>query len=391
MRHLLFLICILFSVSAFSQKYKRIHRKAYIADTHNDVLMHTMNGLQIDTDLTGKTHSDIGRFIKANYAAQMFSVFCDERFGKDTAFKYALLEIDSLKAIADRNSSRMMMVTTPAELHTARRQHKFAALIGVEGGHMIEDRLDYLDSLINKGARYLTLTWNNSTSWATSGADESKNTLPFGRKGLTDFGKQVIRRMNERGMMVDLSHVGEQTFWDAIAASTKPVIASHSSVYALCPVSRNLKDDQIRAIAKSGGVVFVNFYAGFLDSNYNRNNAAYHAMHQQEMDSLKSLKWSDYEIGTYLTTNYREEAAALRPPLSVLIDHIDYIRRLVGADHVGLGSDFDGIELAPQGLDQVTDIIAITKALVDRGYSRKEIDKILGGNFIRVFSANSIP
>jgi membrane dipeptidase len=252
---------------------------------------------------------------------------------------------------------------------------------------LIEDRIEYLDTLFNRGARYLTLTWNNSTSWATSGADESASKLPYGHKGLNDFGRNIVKHMNALGMMVDLSHVGEQTFWDAVEVSTKPVIASHSSVYALCPVSRNLKDDQIKAIAKSGGVVFINFYSGFLDSTYMRKNDAFQKGHALETDSLKALKWPEFEINSYMAKKYKEETELFRPPLSMLIDHIDYIRRLVGADYVGLGSDFDGIESAPKGLDDVTDIWKITEALVNRGYSRKDVRKILGGNFARAFNS----
>jgi membrane dipeptidase len=387
MRFLLFLFFFAGLYPASGQRYKKIHSQAFIADTHNDILMRSMDGLQIDTDLKGQTHTDIGRLIQANYGAQVFSVFFDERYGKDSAFRFAIRDIDSLYAIAARNSGRLMMVRNAGELKQARKAHKLAALIGVEGGHLIEERMEYLDSLYSRGARYLTLTWNNSTSWASSAADESKNNLPFGYKGLNDFGKSIVKHMNEIGMMVDVSHVGEQTFDDAIAISTKPVIASHSSVYALCPVPRNLKDDQIRAIAKSGGVVFINFYSGFLDSTYFSKNAAFQKTHANETDSLTVLKWPAFEIGTYLSNKYKAEADLIRPDLSVLIDHIDYVKKLVGVDYVGLGSDFDGIESAPKGLDDVTDLSKITRALVDRGYSKKDIRKILGGNFLRVLNA----
>jgi membrane dipeptidase len=194
--------------------------------------------------------------------------------------------------------------------------------------------------------------------------------------------------MNEMGMMVDLSHVGEKTFYDAIAISTRPVIASHSSVYAICPHPRNLKDDQIRAIGKNGGVIFVNFYSGFIDSNYNKRKDGFIAKHKQEADSLKAKNLVSYEVDEWLTKKYPAEADALRPPLSLLIDHIDYLVKMIGVDHVGLGSDFDGIESAPKGLDDVRDYPKIAKALLARGYSRKDVEKIFNGNFIRVFAAN---
>jgi len=228
----------------FCQSYEQLHQSSIVADTHNDVLSTaTMKGLSIETDLTGKTHSDIAPFRKAGVDVQIFSIFCDERFGKDTAFKFANIEMDSLIAIINRNPEKMMLVKTPAALQKAVSQHKLACMMGVEGGHMIEDRLDFLDSLFKRGARYMTLTWNNSTSWASSAKDESQNTVPNPRKGLNDFGKQVVKRVNELGMLVDLSHVGEQTFWDAINLTSKPVLISHSCVYSLCPVFRNLKDD----------------------------------------------------------------------------------------------------------------------------------------------------
>jgi len=380
---------LLLSIVSSAQSYQKIHNKAVVIDTHNDVLSTiTMKGLDIENDLTGKSHSDIGRFKKAGMDIQVFSIFCDERFGKDTAYKYANIEIDSLYAIVARNKDKMMIVTNPNQLQQAVKQNKLGCMMGVEGGHMIEDNLDYLDALYKRGARYMTLTWNNSTSWATSAFDETRKKDSLPHKGLTDFGKQVVKKMNELGMIVDISHVGEQTFWDAIQTSTKPVIASHSCVYNLCPVPRNLKDDQIKAIGKNGGVIHLNFYSGFIDSNYNKGKTAFLQKHKQEVDSLKSLKWANYEIEEWTAKKYPQEVEAYRPEFSQLLNHLDYIVKMIGIDHVGLGSDFDGIESAPKPLDDVTSFPLITKALMERGYSKKEIEKILGGNFIRVFEAN---
>jgi membrane dipeptidase len=378
--------------SAFTvaQGYKKLHFNAVVADTHNDVLTTaTMRGMKFDSDLKGKTHSDLQRMKEGGLDVQMFSVFCDERFGKDTAYKFANIEIDSLYAIIARNPSAMMLVKTPADLQKALKEKKLAAMIGVEGGHMIEDNLDYLNKLFDRGTRYMTLTWNNSTSWATSAKDETENSIPHLKKGLTDLGKQIVKRMNELGMMVDLSHVGEQTFWDAINTTTKPVIVSHSCVYSLCPHRRNLKDEQIKAIGKNGGVIHLNFYSGFLDSTYEKRKAAFLNIHKTETDSLNNLKWAGYEVDEYMSKKYPQEVASLRPPLSLLLDHLDYIVKLIGVDHVGLGSDFDGIESAPQQLDGVENLPLITKALMERGYSKKDIRKILGGNFLRLFAANT--
>lgn len=385
-------LLILFSLFLFScQSYKRLHQQAIVVDTHNDVLSSaTMKGLNIEQDLNGKTHSDINRLKKGGVDVQVFSVFCNERFGKDTAFKYANIEMDSLYAITGRNPGKMMMVSSPLQLVQAQKEKKLACMIGVEGGHMIEDKIEYLDSFYRRGVRYMTLNWNNSTSWATSAMDETtkKDSLSF--KGLTSFGRQVVQRMNRLGMMVDLSHVGEQTFWDAIYTTTKPVIASHSSAYALCPVFRNLKDNQIKAIAKNGGVIHLKFYSGFLDSSFQKRLAAFNNLHQKERDSIRALKWPSYEIEEYFLAKYPNEASALRPPLSILLDHIDHIVRLVGTNHVGLGSDFDGISSAPQELRDVTDLPLITKGLLQRGYSKSDIRKILGENFLRVLKANQV-
>lgn len=367
-----------------------IHDKAVVADTHNDVLSTaTLEGMDIGTDLKGKTHSDLTRFKKGGVDVQVFSIFSDERYGTGSAFRQASREIDSLYAIAARNPGRMMMVRTPAQLKQAVQSHKLAAMMGVEGGHMIEDRMDYLDSFYNRGVRYMTLTWNNSTSWATSAADETARSWTVTPYGLTDRGKAIVRRMNELGMLVDLSHVGEKTFWDAIHTTSKPVLISHSSAYALCPVPRNLKDDQIKAVGQNGGVIMVNFYSGFLDSTYGRKMNAFVARHRQELDSLTAAAAPNYEINDYLSKKYPGEANALRAPLSLLIDHIDYMVKMAGVDHVGLGSDFDGIESPPMELDDVTTYPLITRELLKRGYSKADVGKILGGNFIRVFAANA--
>lgn len=419
-----------FSSACMAQNYQSLHHAAVVVDTHNDVLSTaSMRGMKIDSDLSGKTHSDIARLRKGGVDVQVFSVFCNERFGKDTAFAYANIEIDSLYAVVRRNKRTMAIVGNPQQLQQAVKQKKLACMLGVEGGHMIEDRLEYLDSFYKRGVRYMTLTWNNSTSWATSAYDEEKAKQPVtgGHKGLkgttgdqsqavvqdaraadavqgrneatgqagnekvgglTPFGEQVVRRMNKLGMMVDLSHVGEQTFRDALAITTRPVIVSHSCVHALCPVPRNLKDDQIKAIGRNGGVIHLNFYSGFLDSNYTKRLEAFNAKHQKEKDSLVALQWPAYEVEEWLLKNYATEAEGLQPPLSLLIDHIDYIVRMVGINHVGLGSDFDGISSAPRELRDVTAMPLITKALLQRGYSAADIRKVLGGNFLRVFAAN---
>ncbi len=386
MKKILLIIGITLSQQINAQSYKKIHAKAILVDTHNDFLMKAVDlGIVMDQDLKGKTHSDLMRWKKGGLDVQIFSVYCDGDAKKPYA--YANREMDSLDAVVLRNPDKIIKVSNYAEMLMAVQQHKIAAMFGVEGGHMIEDDLAKLDALYKRGARYLTLTHNIAPSWATSAADETtKPNLPH--KGLTEFGKQVVQRMNQLGMMIDVSHAGDQTFWDVIKLSTKPIIASHSSVYSLVPHRRNLKDDQIKAIAKNGGVIQVNFNPGFIDSSFGKKENAFLRRHSTENDSLLKSGMSDFYAMDYLYSKYAEETNAMRPPLSMLIDHIDYIVKLVGVDYVGLGSDFDGINVTPQQLDDVTTYPLITKALMTRGYGKKSINKILGGNILRVLQAN---
>lgn len=384
-----FLILLLSGNFLFAQKYKRIHEAAVLVDTHNDFPSASIEKkVGLDQDLLGKTHSDLARLRSGGVDVQIFSIFCGPE--QLQPYTFANREIDSVYEWVRRAPNRMMLVKTPGDLKRAIKEKRLATMIGVEGGHMIEDKIEYLDNLYVRGARYLTLTWNNSTSWATSAADETTKGDSLPHKGLTDLGKKIVARMNELGMLIDISHNGEQTFWDVMKLTTKPVIASHSSVWTLCPHRRNLKDEQIKAIAKNGGVIHLNFYAGFIDSTYERKSAAFLQQHKAEVDALLAQGTQPNYAEMMVMEKYKTEVASLRPPLSMLIDHLDYIVKLVGVNHVGLGSDFDGIETAPQQLDGVQDFPNITKALVERGYSKKEIKKILGGNFLRVFKANQL-
>ena len=381
--------------SMLAQNAEKIHFKSILIDTHNDIPTTAINkGLSFDQSLKGITHSDLKRMATGGVDAQFFSIWCDGL--KKNPYDWANREIDTVLAWTLRNPGSMMQAFTVSDIKAAVKQKKLAVLLGMEGGHMIENDLGKLDALYKRGVRYMTLTWNNSTDWATSALYEtSPDDAEPGvvkdssrKKGLTYFGKKLVLRMNELGMLVDLSHVGEQTFDDAMAVATKPVLVSHSDVYALCPHRRNLKDDQIKAIAKNGGVIQLNFYSGFLDSAYEARNNAFLVVHAREKDSLLKLNPEPYFMEAYLLDKYPAEVQAMRPPLSLLIDHLDYIVRLAGVDYVGLGSDFDGIPSTPVGLDGVEDYPKITAALVKRGYSKKDIEKILGANLLRVMAAN---
>lgn len=380
---------ILVPCTIHAQDYQKMHNKAIVADSHNDLLTACMEKkVSMDNDLKGRTHSDLKRFKEGGVDVQIFSVWCDGN--QPNPYAWANQEMDTLDAVIKRNPDKITIVRNSKELQQAVKEKKLAAMFGVEGGHMIEDNIDNLDRLYARGTRYLTLTWNNSTAWATSAMLETtkKDSLAGAHKGLTDFGKQVVKRMNELGMLVDVSHVGEQTFWDVINTTTKPIITSHSNAYALCPIFRNLKDEQILAIGKNGGVIDLNFYAGFVDSSFMGKEKKFALSHAKELDSLINAGVQrDYAL-TIITEKYASEVQSNKPSLDRLLNHLDYIVKLIGIDHVGLGSDFDGISVAPQQLDDVTSYPIITKALLERGYSKKDVTKILGGNLLRVLKSN---
>ena len=367
-------------------QYQKLHNKAIVIDTHNDILTTCLeNGYSFDQDLSGKTHSDLQRFKQGGVDVQIFSIWCDGK--QQNPFAYANRQIDTLYATAMRNPDKMQIVYTSHESLKTVRKKKLAAMIGVEGGHMIENDLTKLDALYKRGARYMTLTWNNSSPWATSAMEETKDSLLHQPKGLSDFGRNIVKHMNELGMLLDLSHVGERTFWDAISTTTRPVLVSHSCVYNLCPAFRNLKDDQIKAVGNNGGVIHLNFFSGFLDSTYDRKEREFLQKHKKERDSLHKI-YKPSAANKIINAKYKDEVEAMRAPFHLLFDHLDYVVKLIGVDHVGIGSDFDGINSAPLQLDGVIDFPLITKELLVRGYSKKDIRKILGGNFLRLLKAN---
>jgi membrane dipeptidase len=388
-----FLLCFsLFLIQLLNaQSIKKLHYKAILVDTHNDVLSSSVldDSLDISQRLT-KGHSDLPRWKEGGVDVQFFSVYTGETpRNKEGFYKDANQEIDSLEMITLRNHTRMVLATTYKQVKKGIRQEKLVALIGVEGGHMIENDLSKLEALYNRGMRYMTLTWNNSSAWASSAMDETERPDSLKHKGLTDFGKQVVRRMNELGVIVDLSHVGEQTFYDAIAETKKPVILSHSSVWTICPVFRNVKDDQIKAVAKNGGVVCINFYSAFISKQFDELAEKLDRKERQRLrDSLKQIYTDTNVARSKVREIINGQLQGVRPTLSQLVDHIDYIVKLVGDKYVGLGSDFDGVSSLPIGMDDVTKYPLITEELKRRGYSNRSIKKILGGNVMRVMKAN---
>ena len=369
------------TINVFAQDAKKIHNKAILVDTHGDILFNQIeSGIDVGK-LQSKGNFDLVRAKQGGLDVQVFSVWSDEKGD----FNLANRQIDSLNSLIKRYPEKIALVKTAIALETAVKQKKLAAMIGVEGGHMIDNDLSKLEELAKRGMIYLTLTWNNNTSWASSAAEETKGNVV--KPGLNDFGKSVVRKLNELGVMVDLSHVGERTFFDALKVTTKPVLVSHSCAYAINPVPRNLKDEQIKAIGENGGVISINFYSGFLDPSYSNRQKEFIAKHKVEFDAL-AVKHGRSNAVDMLVLRHRKEADSLRPSIDMVVDHIDHVVKLIGIDHVGIGADFDGAESFPAGMDSVADFPKVTAALVKRGYKEEDIYKILGGNFIRVLKAN---
>ncbi len=361
----------------------KLHYDAIVIDTHNDILMPVfLEGADL-TQENASTQSDMVKWKRGGLDVQVFSIYVPERY-KTGHFKYAMKLIDKLEQTAADYPDKLFLTSDYNELMGALSQGKFCGLMGAEGGNMIEGSMDNLETLYQRGVRYLGLTWNTSNAIGVSAMDETEH----GRKGgLTEFGIRVVHRMDDLGMLIDVSHLGETAFWDVVNTSKNPIIASHSDVYSLSPHFRNLKDDQIKAIAKSGGYIGVNFYCKFLDpdavtnqvqSIHEKYKRAIKPIEEQDGDDLIKFNEDRYQ---YLTENKVSGGTSV----DKLIDAIDYIVNLVGIDYVGLGSDFDGGVYTPNEIYDATCYPVITKKLVERGYIEQDIRKILGLNFLRVF------
>jgi membrane dipeptidase len=378
------------SAQAVSPRARAIHDSAIIVDTHADT---PQRFLYENFDIGTTNPKDIGHISldkarAGNLGAEFFSIWADPETTSGHFAKSTFDMIDSVYEQAARHSERMMMAFSVDDIERAHKQKKLAALMGIEGGHSIENDIHLLRDYYRLGVRYMTLSWSNTNEWADSSGDIDDAKVAH-HNGLTDFGKQVVLEMNRLGMMVDVSHVADKTLFDAIATTRAPVIASHSSARALTNHPRNMTDDMLRAVAKNGGVVQTNFYDAFIDDGYRRAADAQKKEAEAAVKArLAELKAAGKPV-TYLDKDAveREWAAKIpRPPLKSLIDHIDHIAKVAGIDHVGLGSDFDGVSGAtPEGIDSAADLPKITQALLDRGYSAEDIRKILGGNLLRVF------
>jgi membrane dipeptidase len=369
-----------------------VHRSALIIDTHADTTQRLLDtGFDLAEPPAGdQGHLDFAKAKAGNLGAEFFSIWVEpSEQNKGHYAKRTLELIDSVYQQAERHPKQMMMAFSPADIEKAHKQGKLAALMGIEGGHSIENSMPLLRNFYRLGVRYMTLTWSNTNEFADSSGDINDPKIQH-HDGLTQFGREVVREMNRLGMMVDLSHVSDKTFWDTLTITRAPIIASHSSARALTNHPRNMDDRMLRAVGQNGGVVMVNFFSAFIDDNFRTAYAAQskerNAAVQKAEDEWKAAHPGEqvpYEIGDRVGKEWA--AKVPRPPLKSLIDHIDHIAKVAGVDHVGLGSDFDGISSLPEGIDSAADLPKITGELMKRGYTAQDMHKILGGNLMRVF------
>ena len=359
---------------------EKVLLQAIIIDTHADTPQMMLDEGYDLAQLDSPFMLSVPKMRQGHLCAEFFSIWVDVGWPKQELIHRALDLIDVVYEQVGRHSDVLGMATTADEIVRLHLQGKFAILLGVEGGHIIQDDLRALDIYYRLGVRYMTLTHTANTEWADSSGDKPQ------WNGLTDFGKQVVERMNRLGMMVDISHVSDKTFYDTLAATHAPVIASHSSCRALCDVPRNLTDDMIRALAKNGGVMDINFYSGFLSPDF---AAAYKkvATQIQADESAAEKQYANdrkrlAEESRNIWARYASQFPA--PSYTTIADHIDHAVQVAGIDHVGLGSDFDGIDSAPKGMEDVSKLPDLVRELARRGYSEQDLKKILGGNLLRV-------
>ena len=372
-----------------------VHRSALVIDTHADTPQRFLDENFDLADPLNGGNLNLDSIHKGNLGAEFFSIWVEPKLYKDHYARRTLELIDSVKQQVARHPDQIQFVASPEGIEEAHRNHKFAALMGIEGGHSIENSIRLLRQYYALGVRYITLTWSNSNDWADSSGDIEDTSIPHTKEGLTEFGKDVVYEMNRLGMMVDISHVSDRTFYRTLVITRAPVIASHSDARALCNAPRNMTDDMLRAVARSGGpnskggVVQVNFFSGFVSQAYWDALKVQEPLAQKAIDELKAKAKAEGREVTYpeIDKIQRQYADKIpRPPLSMLIDHIDHIAKVAGVDHVGLGSDFDGVNgQLPEGIDSPANLPKITAALMARGYSAEDCRKILGGNLLRVF------
>ena len=362
-----------------------IHRRAIIIDMHADTTQRLVDE-QVDLEQRlSDGHLDAVRAKEGGLDAQFFSIWVEPALfggGGERAMKRADVQIEAVRALAAKHPETWEVATTAADVRRIASSGKIAALMGMEGGYAIDEKIENVERYYRMGVRYLSGAWSVSTSWAGSSGDEAGK-----MRGLNDFGKQVIREMNRLGMMVDVSHLSDKAFWDIVNTSTKPVIATHSGCRAITNVPRNLTDEMIVALAKTGGVVNVIFYPEHIEPGYSEKKKKVDAEIASMVQRASDEEKGDVAHKKLARDRVRQREYLLRlPPVSVarIVDHIDHIVKLAGIDHVGIGSDFDGVQVVPADLKSVADLPNLTAELLRRGYSESDIDKILGGNMLRV-------
>lgn len=372
-----------------SDDVNTIHRRAITIDMHADTPQRLLDE-QVDlSQRLTDGHFDSVRAREGGLDAQFFSIWVEPQLfggGGRTAMKRADDQIAAVRALAERHPETWQFATTAAEIRRITSDGKLAALAGLEGGYAIDEKLENVERYYNLGVRYMSPAWTESLSWAGSSGDDTGKT-----RGLNDFGRSVVREMNRLGMMVDVSHVSDKTFWDIVNTSTKPVIATHSGCRAITNVPRNLTDDMIQAIAKTGGVVNVIFYPEHLEPGWSEKKKKVDAEIAAEVKRASDEEKGDVAHKKLARDRVRREEFAKRlPPVAVsrLVDHIDHVVKLVGVDHVGIGSDFDGVQSTLSDLADISQLPNLTRELLRRGYSDNDVAKILGGNMLRVMEAN---
>jgi len=372
------------------ERATRLHRAAIVVDTHDDI---TSAILEDGFDLghpSGKTATDLPRMRAGGVTAEFFSIYVDARFYERPSSREgggarrALDMIDITYQQIERHPQDLVLATSADDIRHAKQDGKIAVLMGIEGGYAIEDSLYALRDFYRLGVRYMTLTHATNNDWADSSGMGATPPKPR-HHGLSGFGEEVVREMQRIGMLVDVSHVSDETIDDVLRIATAPIIASHSSARALCDAPRNLSDEELRGIAATGGVVMVNFFSGYLDPGYRTAMHAFFVRHGAELAALdkKGMKLSEIHEAAM-----KMGAGDLpKVPLGVLVDHIEHIAKVAGVDHVGLGSDFDGVDSMPQGLEGIDGLPKITVELLRRGWSDEDVKKVLGENFLRAFAA----
>jgi membrane dipeptidase len=366
-----------------SDRAKKVHFSSIVIDTHDDTTQRFVDG---DFDLATRNSRgsiDIPRMKEGGLSAIFFSIWIPSKITGPEAVKRALDQIDAVREQVRTHPKDLALVTTADGIREAHRQGKIAALIGVEGGHMIASDLGVLRTFATLGARCMTLTHSGNSEWADSSTDKPAH------NGLSEFGKDVVREMNRLGMIVDISHVSDKSFYDALETSKAPLFASHSSCRAICDAPRNMSDDMIRTLAAKGGVIQINYHVGFISQEF-RNAEKAHPEWEQAIAAEIKHRCGEREgcqliEGDRITREYVERGDLPRVPWTKIIEHIDHAIKVAGVDHVGLGSDFDGANM-PYGMEDASKLPQITQALLQRGYSESDIKKVLGENTLRVLA-----